>query len=134
MDERLDSNGKQSRHLWLIATLVAVFVFPISTKAQPEPESGLKDAIPHAGINGESERELMLPEPLDNLNEPEDRLVILPEIKREGERFYLSSFKLPDKLTFAGQPVPLENWQVRERIEYEFYQFLEDQGESIILA
>jgi hypothetical protein len=64
----------------------------------------------------------------------EDRLVILPEIKREGERFFLSSFKLPDKLTFAGQPIPLDNWQVRERIEYEFYQFLEDQGESIILA
>jgi hypothetical protein len=66
--------------------------------------------------------------------ELEDRLVILPEIKREGERFFLSSFKLPDKLTFAGQDVPLDNWQVRERIEYEFYQFLEDQGESIILA
>ena len=41
---------------------------------------------------------------------------------------------MPDKLTFAGQPVPLDNWQVRERIEYEFYQFLEDEGESIILA
>ncbi len=64
----------------------------------------------------------------------EDRLVILPEIKREGERFFLSSFKLPDKLTFAGQSIPLDNWQVRERVEYEFYQFLEDQGESIILA
>ena len=35
--------------------------------------------------------------------EVEDRLVVLPEIKREGERFYLSSFKLPDKLTFAGR-------------------------------
>ncbi|MFO0774813.1 MAG: lytic transglycosylase domain-containing protein [Nitrospiraceae bacterium] len=67
-------------------------------------------------------------------NEPEDRLVVLPEIKREGERIYLSHFKLPEKLTFAGQPVPLDNWQVRERIEYEFYTFLEDQGESIILA
>ncbi len=66
--------------------------------------------------------------------EVEDRLVILPEIRREGERFFLSSFKLPEKLTFAGQSVPLDNWQVRERIEYEFYQFLEDQGESIILA
>ncbi|MFO0731794.1 MAG: lytic transglycosylase domain-containing protein [Nitrospiraceae bacterium] len=66
--------------------------------------------------------------------ELEDRLVILPEIKREGERFFLSSFKLPEKLTFAGQEVPLDNWQVRERVEYEFYQFLEDQGESIILA
>jgi len=82
----------------------------------------------------DSDRELILPEPLDSQPEPEDRLVILPEIKREGERFFLSSFKLPDKLTFAGQTVPLENWQVRERIEYEFYQFLEDQGESIILA
>jgi membrane-bound lytic murein transglycosylase D len=78
--------------------------------------------------------ELILPDPLEAQPEPEDRLVILPEIKREGERFFLSSFKLPDKLMFAGQPVPLDNWQVRERIEYEFYQFLEDQGESIILA
>lgn len=89
------------------------------------------------GINGskfDTERELTLPEPLDTLPEPEDRLVVLPEIKREGERYFLSAFKLPDKLTFAGQPIPLDNWQVRERIEYEFYQFLEDQGESIILA
>ena len=70
----------------------------------------------------------------DGSAEVEERLVVLPEIKREGERFYLSSFKLPDKLTFAGQPVPLDNWQVRERIEYEFYTFLEDQGESIIMA
>jgi len=51
--------------------------------------------------------------------ELEDRLVILPEIKREGERFFLSSFQLPDKLTFAGQSIPLDNWQVRERIEYD---------------
>jgi hypothetical protein len=71
---------------------------------------------------------------VEELSDAEDRLVILPEIKREGERFFLSSFKLPEKLTFAGQPVPLDNWQVRERIEYEFYQFLEEQGESIILA
>lgn len=82
----------------------------------------------------EVDNELLLLDPLDSQSELEDRLVILPEIKREGERFFLSSFKLPDKITFAGLPVPLDNWQVRERIEYEFYQFLEDQGESIILA
>lgn len=87
-----------------------------------------------AGSPESSFRDLNMPEPLDGQPEPEDRLVILPEIKREGERFFLSSFKLPDKLTFAGQTIPLDNWQVRERIEYEFYQFLEDQGESIILA
>jgi membrane-bound lytic murein transglycosylase D len=84
--------------------------------------------------NSEAEKELLLLDQLDSQSDPEDRLVILPEIKREGERFFLSSFKLPDKITFAGLPVPLDNWQVRERIEYEFYQFLEDQGESIILA
>jgi len=92
------------------------------------------DQVDTNGQKLESEKDLLLPEVLDGQPEPEDRLVILPEIKREGERFFLSSFKLPDKITFAGVPVPLDNWQVRERIEYEFYQFLEDQGESIILA
>ena len=73
-------------------------------------------------------------EPPDLVQEPDDQIVILPELKREGPRHFLSSFKLPDKLTFAGQTIPLDSWQVRERIEYEFYQFLEDEGESIILA
>src|SRR5574341_1205322 len=121
--------------LWrmvMLATIVAVWIFPIPTNAQPEPES--KDVPTRPATNGELDRELTIPEPLESANEVEDRLVILPEIKREGERFFLSSFKLPDKITFAGVPVPLDNWQVRERIEYEFYQFLEDQGESIILA
>ena len=86
------------------------------------------------GHKSETEKELLLLDQLDPQSDLDDRLVILPEIKREGERFFLSSFKLPDKITFAGLPVPLDNWQVRERIEYEFYQFLEDQGESIILA
>ena len=85
-------------------------------------------------LKPESEKDLIVLNSTDTESEQDDRLVILPEIKRDGERFFLSSFKLPDKLTFAGVPVPLDNWQVRERIEYEFYQFLEDQGESIILA
>ena len=117
----------------MLAALCAATV-PMSANAQPQPDSAVKESSASAGANGESDRDLVLPDALDNANESEDRLVILPEIKREGERFYLSSFKLPEKLTFAGQPVPLDNWQVRERIEYEFYQFLEDQGESIILA
>ena len=120
--------------LRVLLTAVLAMTVPMSAKAQPQPDAISKESSAAAGANGETERELALPDPLDNPNEPEDRLVILPEIKREGERFYLSSFKLPDKLTFAGQPVPLDSWQVRERIEYEFYQFLEDQGESIILA
>ena len=118
---------------FLTGTVVLASLLAISTRAQSQLDP-LKDPSAQSGASGESDREPGPSDPLESANEPEDRLVILPEIKREGERFYLSSFKLPDKLTFAGQPVPLDNWQVRERIEYEFYQFLEDQGESIVLA
>jgi len=112
-----------------------MMALPITGTAQhPLEHSDAKETALRSGPNGEPDRDLNLLDSLENPNEPEGRLVILPEIKREGERYFLSSFKLPDKLTFAGQSVPLDNWQVRERIEYEFYQFLEDQGESIILA
>ena len=117
----------------VLFAVVLAAAFPLSIQAQPQADPLGKEGTPPAGLNGEL-GDLALPDSLDGSNDQEDRLVILPEIKRDGERFYLSSFKLPEKLTFAGQPVPLDNWQVRERIEYEFYQFLEDQGESIILA
>jgi hypothetical protein len=60
-----------------------------------------------------------------------------PELARGKEprmRPFLSTYRLPDKMTFAGEPIPVHLWQVRERIEYEFYRFLEDEGDSIILA
>ncbi|TKB71454.1 MAG: lytic transglycosylase domain-containing protein [Nitrospira sp.] len=74
------------------------------------------------------------PETLYPSPESEERLVIIPEIERAGQRHFLSSFKLPERLWFAGQAIPLDNWQVRERVEYEFYQFLAEEGESIIMA
>ncbi len=111
----------------VIGAVLTIFSIHVSALATSNPK-GTKDH------KSEAENELLILDQLDSQSDPEDRLVILPEIKREGERFFLSSFKLPDKITFAGLPVPLDNWQVRERIEYEFYQFLEDQGESIILA
>jgi hypothetical protein len=108
----------------IVATILLIHVSALATSKSEDIN----------GQQSETQNELLLLDQLDSQSDPEDRLVILPEIKREGERFFLSSFKLPDKITFAGLPVPLDNWQVRERIEYEFYQFLEDQGESIILA
>jgi len=123
------------RRILVLSGLWTMMTIPIAAGAQPPSEhSDAKEAALRSGSNGEPDRDVNLLDSLENPNEPEGRLVILPEIKREGERYFLSSFKLPDKLTFAGQSVPLDNWQVRERIEYEFYQFLEDQGESIILA
>ncbi|HEU0068759.1 MAG TPA: hypothetical protein VFQ26_05785, partial [Nitrospiraceae bacterium] len=74
--------------LWMMVTL------PIATGAQPQSEySEGKESTPRSGANGEPEREVILVDPLENLNDPEDRLVILPEIKRDGERYFLSSFK-----------------------------------------
>ena len=123
------------RRALVFSGLWVAILFPIVAGIQPQSAySEMKESTPRSGADGESEAELLQLDPLENPNESEDRLVILPEIKRDEERYFLSSFKLPDTLTFAGQPVPLDNWQVRERIEYEFYQLLENQGESIILA
>src|SRR6476659_10466239 len=94
----------------------------------------VSDTIDYNGQKSETEKDLLVPDLLDLQPEPEDHLVILPEIKREGERFFLSSFKLPDKITFAGVSVPLDNWQVRERIEYEFIHFWKVQVEGIFFA
>lgn len=83
---------------------------------------------PDQGIGGES---------LDSLQDDpsmDGQLIVVPAIERKGTKHFLSSFKLPDTLEFAGQRVPLDTWYVRERIEYEFYQFLAAEGDSIIIA
>jgi membrane-bound lytic murein transglycosylase D len=112
-----------------------------NAQAAPRPASDAASAPPSviepAPTNGQhpaDEPDKIEAAEIPDVPEPDDQLIILPEIKREGSRHFLSSFKLPDKLTFGGQSIPVDSWQVRERIEYEFYQFLEDEGESIILA
>src|SRR5687768_10646818 len=89
---------------------IGVFILSLCPSAL-----AMSETADNGGQKSEVEKDLLIPDLLDSPPEPEDRLVILPEIKREGERFFLSSFKLPDKITFAGVPVPLDNWQVRER-------------------
>jgi membrane-bound lytic murein transglycosylase D len=60
---------------------------------------------------------------------PPDLPVVEPRM-----RPFLSTYRLPQTMTFALQSIPIQMWQVRERREYEFYRFLEDEGDSIILA
>ncbi len=121
------SDGRRQSSLSMIGVGFSLLLTCISAQAASDPPATNSQ-------KSEGEKDLLLLDSTDAQSDQDDRLVILPEIKREGERFFLSSFKLPDKITFAGVPVPLDNWQVKERVEYEFYQFLEDQGESIILA
>ena len=118
----------------LVVLAVVLFSTPIMTWAapvvpppapleiKPEPENG----------NGTAPAEDLVPAP-----DGDEPLVIVPEPELDragGQRYFLSSFKLPEKMAFAGDPIPLDNWQVRERVEYEFYQFLAEEGESIIMA
>ena len=110
---------------------------PVAPQPAPDAAPAPATVIEPSPTNGQhpaDETDKIEAAEAPDLQEPEDQLIILPEIKREGARHFLSSFKLPDKLTFGGQSIPVDSWQVRERIEYEFYQFLEDEGESIILA
>src|SRR5512139_1621137 len=97
--------GKQS---WFTMVGLGLFILSICPSAPATSET-----TDNGSQKSDVEKDLLVPDLLDSQPEPEDRLVILPEIKREGERFFLSSFKLPDKIAFAGMPVPLDNWQVR---------------------
>ncbi len=91
--------------------------------ATEDPASSTEDVDPSEGDPG-----------LETLPEMDGQLVVLPEIRRNGPRHFLSSFRLPKELEFGGQRVPLDQWHVRERIEYEFYQFLASEGDSLIVA
>lgn len=102
--------------------------------AEPLPPTGDHPNGKGNGANQDGAGNSGPAEELTPVPEADDQLVIVPEVEHPGQRFFLSSFKLPEKLSFGGMPVPLDNWQVRERIEYEFYQFLAEEGESIILA
>ena len=45
---------------------------------------------------------------------------------------YISSVELPDKLDFCGEPVPLDDPEVRERAEREFYLLLQQPGQIML--
>jgi hypothetical protein len=101
---------------------------PVTNPSQPalDPEKN--------GSTGSMEELLPVPGEEDPGQGNDTPLIVVPPIERPSQRYFLSSFKLPSQLTFAGVSVPMDNWQVRERIEYEFYQFLAEEGESIIMA
>lgn len=44
----------------------------------------------------------------------------------------VSNLKLPDKLDFCGEPVPLEDPEIRERAEREFYLLLQQPGQLVL--
>jgi len=108
-----------------------LLLLPVNTAITPFVATGA-DGLPGqpapsnspASTPGGTHERLPTPEQMLTMSEPQSG----------RPRLFLSSFRLPDKLIFSGIAIPMDNWQVRERIEYEFYQFLQDEGESIIMA
>ena len=69
----------------VLSGLWIVVVLPIATAAQPQPEySEAKESTPRSGANGEPDREVILVDPLEDPNEPEDRLVLPVRRHHEG--------------------------------------------------
>src|SRR5438034_8883511 len=101
----------RSRSLLAAVVLLAV---PLATDTRSDQDQ----TVPGASASGE-------PVPLP------------PELVRYGgaqSRPFLTSYRLPDPITFADSPVPLNVWQVRERIEFAFYSLQEAEADSITLV
>src|SRR2546428_9601036 len=59
-----------------------------------------------------------------------------PELARYGgarAKPFLSSYHLPDPITFPDSPAPPNAWHVRGRVEDEIYRLLAEEGASINL-
>ena len=49
-----------------------------------------------------------------------------------GTRSALHTYRLPEKITFADETVPLDRWDVAERLEHEFYLSLGDPAQVVL--
>src|SRR2546427_13140829 len=92
----------RSRSLLAAVVLLAV---PLATDTMSDQDQ----TVPGASASGE-------PVPLP------------PELVRYGgarSRPFLSPYRLPDTITFAASPLPLNAWQVAGGVGYEVYPLLE---------
>ena len=44
----------------------------------------------------------------------------------------VSTFRIPEKITFCGKPIPLTRQDVKERLEREFYYMLDKEGQLVL--
>src|SRR6185295_9852838 len=125
-------SSKASLRIRAVLMGSVLLLLPVNTAINPFVATG-SDGLPGKSPASSNSPASMSSGTLDRLPTPE-RMLTMSEPQSGRPRLFLSSFRLPDKLIFSGITIPMDNWQVRERIEYEFYQFLQDEGESIIMA
>ena len=67
----------------------------------------------------------------DRLRQLEHRVAQLEEDRERLARALLT-FTVPEALAFAGEPVPLDRWDARERLEREALLSLQDRGQVVL--
>ena len=69
---------------------------PVPAVSEAEKNGSMEELVPASG------------EELDSAQGNDTPLLVVPPIERPSQRYFLSSFKLPAQLTFAGVSVPME--------------------------
>jgi len=100
----------------------------VGTTARSSTPEGAWDDGPRGGGEDIRERLERLSEEVDTLREFVDELTAQVSKTRPA----LHSFRLPDTITFADEAVPLDRWDVAERLEREFYLALGDPAQVIL--
>lgn len=125
--------------------LLAVGVLPGSGWADPEPPARSTTIAPEPdAVDPEDTADATdesLADPTD-LRAQVEALTAEVEALREqvaglaaqvaSTRPALHTYRLPDTITFAGAPIPLDRWDVTERLEREFYLVLGDPAQAIL--
>ncbi|MBI4641028.1 MAG: transglycosylase SLT domain-containing protein [Candidatus Tectomicrobia bacterium] len=105
--------------LILLTLLIIGASVPHVAKSEPSPGSGDRD------------QELFkLQAKIEEMGKKVTNLENL--IRRLTDYQHLSRYKLPNQLDLCGQPVPLNHWELRERLEREFFLMLGDEGQTLL--
>lgn len=105
----------------LFLMVVVMLAGALSIPPQAWSDDNTKDAREHADIAALREEIATLREVVTDLTAEMSRT--RPAVAR---------FRLPDSLTLAGQPVPLDRWDVAERLEREFFLALGAPAQAVL--
>jgi hypothetical protein len=122
--------------------LLVVGLLPGETRADREQPPGTAASPAETTVESPADAEDESPADRDDLRAQVEALTAELEALREqvaglaaqlaSTRPALHTYRLPDAITFAGERVPLDRWDVIERLEREFYLVLGDPDQAIL--
>jgi LysM repeat protein len=106
---------------WLCLVLV-LLCYPAGAVWAEEPTGGAEQLLREVRTTLKESQEL-----LDRLKRLEQHLA-----QSNNHRLPLAAYKLPEKITLCGEHIPLEMWDVRQRLEREFLSILSQEPVVIL--